>query len=272
MKSTTPFTGGHPRKFRLDDIAHLNDAVTETITAIMAGFKAVPSFYLTNTVLTVTGGNLTCDPGWMIYKGEPCQFDAQSVAIPLGLYLPAWVPAVTYRSSDPKTYGDGTSKSPHVIRKVKIVYYPLITPPGDYVNLGQTLPSFGQAIGAELSVVNYNLVGAVGEPAFTHGSTPAGTEYPLQFMKDNIGFLHIRGAFDIVTFPADTLYDICTLPASCAPLKPVSLPIRIRQGSWEVFNGFCNITATGIIQIGSHEVSGLNFTVEIGPVAVDLNS
>lgn len=135
MKKLTISTGGHP--FYADDLSHLNDAIQELQAAMAIGprdavWTSPPTYYLTDPAIYTNGENTgISNAGYMVYKGEVCAYDAQSIATVGGQTL-AWVPDTTYLAIDPVTYADASGKSPHVIKKVKLQFYAVA--PADYVN------------------------------------------------------------------------------------------------------------------------------------------
>jgi len=149
MKHLNIATGGHPLKFNVEDKMHLADMATEPIVAFCSSLGAQNYYLLNATPPAITGGNLVIAAGWLVYKGEPCAFDAQSVAL-VGGEVAIWVPVITYRSGDPQSYADSSSHSPHEIKKVQLQFCNPISLPGDYVLL-EDMSSMDWAIWNEIA-------------------------------------------------------------------------------------------------------------------------
>ncbi len=124
MKQVKTFTGGHP--ITVNDIEHMQDGLTEAIIALVKALAtdgaAIPNCVLFGFNITASGGGFTTyAPGAAVINGEICQFDGATVAS--GLTLPNHYvirTSDTYVAGNPITYGDGSTKNVHLIRKVII--------------------------------------------------------------------------------------------------------------------------------------------------------
>lgn len=224
MKSLNISTGGH-RAFYNDDLSHINESVQEVQQGILSMFPD-SAVYLTNTTVTKAGDVHSCGAGWMMYKGELCQFDAQNVdATGVGGvdgYTVVWEPVVTYRSLDPLAYADASSKSPHKIKKVRLYAYGNL----DFV-VGQDFVDYTSAKSRGLGLLN------ISQGSFTNLTLQNGwidnlSNDKIKSRLDADNKVVLRGSFKPGTLTSQVF---ATLPAGSWPTVDKILPVVAKDNT-----------------------------------------
>lgn len=227
MKSLTIAEGGHPH-YHADDLNHLNEAIQEAAAALASIYAS--SYYLTNTSIVLSGGSMVVQSGYMVYKGEICAFDAQSIPVAAGQTL-VWEPVVTYRSCDPLAYADGSSKSPHKIKKVHLAYYAVL--PADYV-VATDVQSAYKGDWVSLAPIN--------------GWVATGAAYRINGNK-----LELKGR---LTAPTPVVSVCFTLPVGFRSAQDRVVPAT--GGAATVFSTPLSVATTGDMSVDTSEVTDGN--------------
>lgn len=254
MKVLQMGLGGHPF-FANDDLTHLNEAIKETADTL--GILLGNNYFISNTFVSKVGSNYVCAAGVLVYKGEICYFDAQSVADVVGR-IPAWIPDLTYRANNPLQYANGEMKSPHVIKKVKLEMIDLGSPPADYV----TYNLFAQKGTAILSTFKAQFVqigngGTAKTVNWNNSSLPSQAFIRRNVIQDALVYSHdyeFKGGLtsanlNINQFDATILF---TLPANLRPTRNllgcVAVIIRINEADASLdrhYSAACRLTTDG---------------------------
>lgn len=201
MKSLVLYTGGHPRN--VNDLAHLNEALTETLTDLMKGLisngATIPNCILYGLQKTdVGGGDIQFSAGAVVLNGEICQFDAQLV---VDGTIPNYgvITAVdTYAAGNPITYANGTPRNVHRIRKAHVVNQVGAPTSSQIAYLNDT--RFTELLKSNLFAVNstsWMYPGDPGQPVYQNSfnvSFPwTDKETILRFYKQLTGEVYLRG-------------------------------------------------------------------------------
>lgn len=231
--------GGHPF-FGTDDLNHLSESTVET-TSAMAKMLGL-NYYLTDFALTlnlVTGGT-DYPAGWMVYKGEPCQFDAGSlIGVPVLPDFWAWVPDESYGDSNPLTYEDSSIQNPHVIKKVKIIATSVAEP--DYVKVAD-VKTKAQALNSVLKPTGFVAFALLSTWAAVAGFNPP------SIMIEPSGRVSLRGVVSKAAASADLL---ATLDAAYRPGNKLEFPVKAFGGGFDFqslsieTNGNMSLSRTG---------------------------
>ena len=218
---------GNPRALSYDDRAHLAESIVET-TEALADFWNQPYFMLTKTVITNDSTTISCAAGWMVFNGEPCAFDAQSLTID-NTKNQVWVIVQTERACDPKVFGDSVSRSPHIINKVALQNIATGSLPTYYLSYGQETYKDDLILQAmQNKQGQWQVVGAAGKPAYVNGAAPS-SGYSLQYKLDPFGQIMIKGGCDIASTPGGANITIFTLPSSYRPAAPMIIGGQLRK-------------------------------------------
>jgi hypothetical protein len=203
-------SNGH-RFFPPDDMMHIMESIQEFVLGFAPMFG--DTYYLQDTEIAI-GTDAECDAGAMIYKGEFCLFDAQSVAVVGGQTL-YWVPETTYRACDPIVYADASNQFPHPIKKVKLQY--AAAPPADYVEPANVL-SRSEAL---IAILDGSWQGLF----FQNGWDDVGTFKACRYRRNANGKVELEGAAD-----KGSSSIMGNLPAGYRPPFTVHLPIAVFGG------------------------------------------
>lgn len=245
MKQLKVFTGGHP--ISGDDLLHLSESTSETLAMLCRGLVAngasIPNCRLYGCNITTYGnGDVDISAGAVILNGEICEVAYQ--LIPDGTIVNPLIAVFsfldTYKPNNPVTYGDGTTKNVHLIRKANVVTI-TGTPSASQMELFNA-PMFIEILRANMLGVTGAWVypGDAGQPAYLNGFTQG---YPgsvkerlLRFRKTAGNVVHLSGEVDFE--PIGSLASLNT-PTMVAPFNIFQLPVGMRPdnggASGEVF-------------------------------------
>jgi hypothetical protein len=237
MKKLIIPAGGHPF-FGRNDINHLSQANVETASALasMLGLN----YYLTNFALTLNlvTGNTDYAAGWMVYKGEPCQFDAGSlVGVPVDPDFWAWVPDEV--STGPLTYENSTIQNPRITKKVKIIATSVAEP--DYVKVVD-VKTRAQAMNSILKPTGFVPLGLINDWAAVAGfNTPS-------IMIEPSSRVSLQG---VITKAASTSDIFTTIDPAYRPTKKLEFGVKSFGGGFDFqgltveTNGNISLSRTG---------------------------
>ena len=209
MKQTIPGNGGH-RRYYNDDILHINQAIIEGTSAIVAMFGQ--NFFLVSPQIVIAGSTASNSAGWIVYKGEICQIDVNAGIVALaGQTNLAIVPVTTFRTPpDPLVYADASSQSPHIIKKVKLQWYDPGAPPADYVDANTFLDNIW-------NLVNTGTNPVLQDSFSIYGADGGGTRQP-QYRKRPGGKCQLKGRMQFAEFDSGFSYIAFTLPVGYRPV------------------------------------------------------
>lgn len=254
MKSLVIYTGGHQRNAY--DLVHLNEALVETVTDLMKGLlsngASIPNCILYGLQKTVYGnGDVGFTSGAVVLSGEICQFDAQLVVDGTITGYGVITAVDTYAANNPITYGNGTPRNVHRIRKAQVVNQvgAATSSQLDW----STTTRFTDVLKANLFAVNntsWIYPGDPGQPAYQNGfnvSFPwTDKETTLRFYKSLMGEVYMRGlvgldgiagAATLAAITYSTPIVVTNLTAGFRPDKGGALQeVRV-----ETPDGFCTV-------------------------------
>lgn len=239
-----------------DTLDHIFNAYTEGFQAILRGIGCDPAeiTILSGCDITVDGQDYTLTAGWAAYANEVFQVDAAVFTAPAG-QVGVWVIEETYLDSDPVTFDDGNEFNVNVIHKLKLQSgvsgsglkdtgeeIALVEKLDELLQIQQKIDDLVAAAPGVLDTLN-ELAGALNDdPDFAATMTnslaakanktqSAWIDIPLsngwenytaagmkaQYMLDEFGWVHLRGAIRGINATDETIVPYGVLPSSIKP-------------------------------------------------------
>lgn len=248
-----PLDGGFP--LCMDDTRWMDDAYRQAFNDIMKGIAAGTanpvilhgvSFDYSNS------GIIIINEGSIYYNNEVYHVNSQILtrnpAQGSVLYL-RWEPQ--YDPDGNVVFEDGVSHNIHQIRRAFFEWntsQPTNSLPWEDWDVLLSLISHTHPIYALKQQEAWHQVGASGEPAFTSGWQNVDTAVynPLSFMKDQSGFVHIKGAVVCPSGPLSGWSNkITTLPTAYHPSKDIYVVGFIKDGEEKYGTCLFRIDADG---------------------------
>jgi len=279
-KLLTEINGGFP--FSLNDLRWQDDAYRLALTDICRGLSANTSaqdFILFGCGLTLHNTQspyYSVDEGAVFHAGEVYHVYPHNIP---------WVtnqePYITF----PKTYdptgnvifSDSSTHNVYEIRKAVFVLS-LTAPTEENVmlenvdTLSYILAQHTHAQYATKQQEAWHQVGASGEPAFASGwqNVDATVYNPLSFMKDTLGFIHIKGAVMCPSSPLSGWSNkITTLPTAYHPSKTMYTVGFLRDGEQKYGTCLFRIDADGSLWYNHVSTTvGVPSIIDLGHIVI----
>lgn len=207
---------------------HIQEAYAEIVDALVKGLIEDPSklTILNGCVIGGASPNFTVSAGAAYYQGEIFLVDAGTVNVPSGQTL-VWRIEESYAAGDPVTFSDNIPRNAHLIRKMKLVAGASGSGVEDNAEAMRldVLAKIEQLQSDKADVVQEPWKDLVlGSGIITHTSATYGHPIPnAGYMKDTLGFVHLRGVIQATISEPNDWYLVATLPEGYRPSHAVNL-------------------------------------------------
>lgn len=220
MKKLNTTTGGHP--FKLDNLLHMQEGVTESLTALSKAIGQHFKLWGVDVTLTNSNNTATWTAGAIVYDNEVCLVDAGTVT-KTSLQVFRFGTVDSYLAIDPQTYADASTNNVHLVRKATIVAASIVG----------TAPLYSIQSLAELlngAPVDYDFVTG-------HFTANSGNAWTVAGSGDVV----INGAYDFKKAFLNFEVSASTVTGTDSTIISFAIPTSFLPVSTKKAHGFCLI-------------------------------